>query len=44
MLVACAKEEVLVLINLFPNKNIVVIPNGIPNVFFNAKDETKNFK
>lgn len=44
MLVACAKEEALVLRNLFPNKNIAVIPNGISDAFFNAKDETENFK
>lgn len=44
MLVACAKEEALVLRNLFPNKNIAVIPNGISDDFFNAKNETENFK
>ena len=26
------------------NKNIAVIPNGISDAFFNAKDETENFK
>lgn len=44
MLVACAKEEAIVLRNLFPHKNIAIIPNGISDDFFNAKVETENLK
>ena len=44
MLVACAKEEALVLRNLFPNKNISIIPNAIPDEFFNTENKTKIYK
>jgi len=44
MLVACAKEEAIVLRNLFPNKNIAIIPNGISDEFFNTENKTKIFK
>tara|TARA_B110000238_G_C16112281_1_gene433227 strand:+ start:907 stop:2058 length:1152 start_codon:yes stop_codon:yes gene_type:complete len=42
VLLACAKNEALVLKNLFPNKNIAIIPNGICNEFFNAKNRTQH--
>lgn len=44
MLVACAKEEAIVLRNLFPNKTIAIIPNGISDEFFNTENKTKIFK
>lgn len=37
MLVACAKDEALVLRELFPDKDISIIPNGIPDEFYNTK-------
>lgn len=43
LLVACAKNEALVLKDLFPNKDIAIIPNGISDKFFYTKNETKNF-
>lgn len=44
MLVACAKEEAKVLRKLFPKKDISIIPNGIPDEFFNTENKTKIFK
>lgn len=41
VLVACSKEEAILLDHLFPNKAIAVIPNGVADKFHNLEKKVK---
>ena len=43
MLVACSYDEYLNLKSFFPNKDIAIIPNGIPSEFFRLKASENYF-
>jgi len=43
ILVACANEEAIRLKEIFPNKDVAIIPNGVSKEFLNAKPSKKSY-